>query len=102
MDKGHGTDAEGFIKTMPVVNLQPEFENVVRDVCSTLVEALGTAVDSIYLYGSVAGGQARPGESDLDVTLLINGQLELYNSQLARIKDELQDCLLYTSPSPRD
>ncbi|WP_339502932.1 nucleotidyltransferase domain-containing protein [Pseudomonas silesiensis] len=91
MDKGHGTDAEGFIKTMPAVNLQPEFESVVRDVCSTLVEALGTAVDSIYLYGSVAGGQARPGESDLDVTLLINGQLELYNSRLERINYELQE-----------
>ncbi|OPK09935.1 MULTISPECIES: nucleotidyltransferase domain-containing protein [Pseudomonas] len=91
MDKRHGTDAEGFIKTMPAVNLQPEFESVVGDVCLTLVEALGTAVDSIYLYGSVAYGQAKPGESDLDVTLLINGQLELYNSQLARIKDELQE-----------
>ncbi|VVN02716.1 nucleotidyltransferase domain-containing protein [Pseudomonas fluorescens] len=91
MDKGHGTDAEGFIKTMPAVNIQPEFESVVRDVCSTLVEALGTAVDSIYLYGSVANGQARAGESDVDVTLLIDGQLELYNCQLERIKDELQD-----------
>ncbi|MBN3965394.1 nucleotidyltransferase domain-containing protein [Pseudomonas gregormendelii] len=91
MDKGHGTDAEGFIKTMPAVNLQPEFESVVGDVCSTLVEALGTVVDSIYLYGSVARGQARPGESDLDVTLLINGQIELYNSQLERIKEELEE-----------
>jgi predicted nucleotidyltransferase len=90
MDKRHGTDAEGFIRRIPSKHLQPEFKSTVEDMCSSLVGILGEVVDSIYLYGSVAGGTAKLGESDLDVTLLINGQPEFYADQINLIKNELQ------------
>ncbi|WP_434676568.1 nucleotidyltransferase domain-containing protein [Pseudomonas sp. D3-10] len=59
-------------------------------MCSSLVAILGEVVDRIYLYGSVAGGTAKLGESDLDVTLLINGQPEFYADQINFIKNQLQ------------
>lgn len=90
MDKRHGIDAEGFIRQIPGRHLQAEFKGIVEDVCSSLVGMLGEAVDSIYLYGSVAAGTAKLGQSDLDVTLLINGQPELYTNQITLIKKELQ------------
>lgn len=89
MDKRHGTDAEGFIRRIPSKRLQPEFKSTVEDMRLSLVDQLGEAVDSIYLYGSVAWGTAKLGESDLDVTLLINGQPEAYADQLNIIENGL-------------
>lgn len=89
MDKRYGTDAEGYIRQIPSKHLQPEFKSTVEDMCSSLVDKLGEALNSIYLYGSVAEGTAKPGESDLDVTLLIDGHPEFYADQINTIKNEL-------------
>lgn len=65
-----GVDANGFVLTVGDHPLQPEFEPLMADVCQTLSQPeLG--LDSLYLYGSVARGDASPGVSDLDLTLVL-------------------------------
>lgn len=65
-----GLDAEGFILTAGQVPVQPAFQALLADVCGSLsLPSLG--LDGIYLYGSVARGEATPGVSDLDLTLVL-------------------------------
>jgi predicted nucleotidyltransferase len=65
-----GVDANGFVLTVADNPLQPEFEPLMADVCQTLSQPeLG--LDSLYLYGSVARGDADPGVCDLDLTLVL-------------------------------
>lgn len=64
-----GVDAQGFVQTVGDAALQPEFQPVLTDVCATLSQA-GLGLEAIFVYGSVARGNARPGESDLDLTLV--------------------------------
>ncbi|NVH60413.1 nucleotidyltransferase domain-containing protein [Pseudomonas simiae] len=66
----NGVDAEGFILTIPETPVQSEFQSLLEDACTALShEELG--VEGIYLYGSVARGDAVPGVSDLDLTLVL-------------------------------
>jgi len=51
--------------------LQPEFESLVSEARDSLCSGLGTLMDSLYLYGSVSRGNARPGQSDLDLTVVL-------------------------------
>jgi predicted nucleotidyltransferase len=69
-DRSTGIDAQGFILTVPVVPVQPEFQLLLDDVCITLSQ-VEPGLDGIYLYGSVARGDATPGASDLDLTLVL-------------------------------
>ncbi|MCK3828992.1 MULTISPECIES: DNA polymerase III subunit beta [unclassified Pseudomonas] len=65
-----GIDADGFILTVADAPIQPEFKPVLVDICATLSQpALG--LHGIYLYGSVARGQAEVGICDLDLTLIL-------------------------------
>lgn len=65
-----GLDAEGFIQTVGGGPLQPEFQPLLEDVCLILSQpALG--LHSVYLYGSVARGDASAGIGDLDLTLVL-------------------------------
>ncbi len=66
-----GIDAEGFIVTVPDRPLQTEFQGVVEDVVTTLTSRFAPLLDGLYLYGSVAHGRARPGLSDLDLSLVL-------------------------------
>lgn len=66
-----GIDAEGFILTVPDRPLQPEFRSLVEDVVTTLTGRFASRLDGLYLYGSVAHGHARPGLSDLDLSLVL-------------------------------
>lgn len=68
----NGTDANGFILEVPDAPVQSDFQNLLRDLCSTLVAEAPLLLDSIYLYGSVARGEAVPRVSDLDVTLVLS------------------------------
>lgn len=62
-DPREGLDADGLITTGADRDAVPSaFEPVVRD----LVESVDADVE-VYLYGSVATGQATPGDSDVDV-----------------------------------
>lgn len=66
-----GIDAQGFIQAAPSGPVQLEFQAVLADVCATL-SAPAWALDGVYLYGSVARGDACPGVSDLDLTLVLS------------------------------
>lgn len=65
-----GIDPDGYILSVPHNPMQPEFQALLEDVCASLSpDDLG--LDSLYLYGSVARGDATPGVSDLDLTLVL-------------------------------
>ncbi|MBK5418123.1 nucleotidyltransferase domain-containing protein [Pseudomonas sp. TH31] len=68
-----GVDSNGFILATPNGPIQSGYEDLVRDVCATLVAQAQPLLDGIYLYGSVARGDAVSGMSDLDVTLVLRG-----------------------------
>lgn len=66
-----GVDEAGYILCVPDQPLQPQYEAVVADACLRLEAALPQLLHSIYVYGSVAWGCARLGESDLDLTIVL-------------------------------
>jgi predicted nucleotidyltransferase len=65
-----GIDADGFILTVADACVQSEFQSLLADVCATLSQT-AFGLHGIYLYGSVARGQAEPGVSDLDLSLIL-------------------------------
>ena len=65
-----GIDVDGNILTLPNIETQPQFQDLLADVCMTLTRS-NPPLDSIYLYGSVARGDAVPAVSDLDLTLVL-------------------------------
>lgn len=73
MSMVNGVDAQGFVQTVGDAVLQPEFQPVLTDVCATLSQA-GLGLEAVFVYGSVARGDARPGDSDLDLTLVTRDQ----------------------------
>ncbi|WP_420094164.1 nucleotidyltransferase domain-containing protein [Pseudomonas fluorescens] len=72
MSAGHsmGVDLNGHVVSVGTVPVQAEFEPLLKDVLATLSQpAFG--LEGIYLYGSVARGDAHAEESDLDLTLVL-------------------------------
>lgn len=69
-----GVDLNGYIRTILKAPLQSTFLAVVDDLRSMLCGSLRHRVDSAYLYGSVARGEAVLGRSDLDVVLVLSGK----------------------------
>ena len=59
------------IAPAPCGPLQHHFDALLQDVCASVATQAGNLLDSIYLYGSVARGDATPGVSDLDLTLVL-------------------------------
>lgn len=67
-----GVDADGFIRRVPCASIDPQFLDVLEDARATLEAQARSLLHSIYVYGSVATGQARPYVSDLDLSLVLN------------------------------
>lgn len=85
-----GVDADGFVLTVGDHPVQPEFEPLMADVCQTLSQP-ESGLHSLYLYGSVARGEATPGVSDLDLTLVLNEPPDAHAlEQLERIRQTLE------------
>ena len=61
----------GTLEVFVRAPIQPEFVDLVADARAAIASALGEALDSLYLYGSVARGCARAGFSDLDLTVVL-------------------------------
>jgi uncharacterized protein len=67
-DPAEGVDAEGLIVTGAAAErIGAGYRSVVADCVGTLREVFGGRLHSLYVYGSVATGQARAPESDLDL-----------------------------------
>lgn len=66
-----GVDAEGFIRCPPRDPIGPEFLDLLKDVGATLEARVGPLLHSLYVYGSVATGQAKPFVSDLDLSVVL-------------------------------
>lgn len=64
-------DSNGFIPMPPAVEFQVEFLPVIAAVSESLISLLGKRLHSLYLYGSVARGQAQSGVSDLDICMVV-------------------------------
>ncbi|CAK9888782.1 MULTISPECIES: GNAT family N-acetyltransferase [Pseudomonas] len=87
-----GVDANGDILTLAPIALQPAYRPLLDDLCHTLERHCQALLGGIYLYGSVARGDAREGESDLDVTLILNRTPSAKDlQQLERLRTELED-----------
>ena len=87
MERFHprGIDADGYILTVSNFEVQPQFQALLADVCMTLAQS-EPLLDGIYLYGSVARGDAVLGVSDLDLTLVLQStptsqDLEMFESK---------------------
>ncbi|MGV8869657.1 MAG: nucleotidyltransferase domain-containing protein [Janthinobacterium svalbardensis] len=59
------------IAPAPCGPLQQHFDALLQDVCASLTTHASHLLDGIYLYGSIARGDATPGVSDLDLTLVL-------------------------------
>lgn len=68
----NGLDAAGFIRQVPELPFQHEYQAVLTAVRSQLPALLGAHLVALYVYGSVAEGRARPAQSDLDLTLILS------------------------------
>ncbi len=87
-----GTDSAGFIVTMPCGPIQDEFERMVDALITELASRFGNKLDGIYLYGSIARGNARPNDSDLDVTLVFKDPLtDIQRQEVEKLRVELQE-----------
>lgn len=56
--------------SLPLLNFQPEYIDVVHDLLACLKASLKDNLHSVYIYGSVAQGRAKPGVSNLDVVVV--------------------------------
>ncbi|MGR3885709.1 nucleotidyltransferase domain-containing protein [Pseudomonas sp. 1152_12] len=84
-----GVDTNGCVLTVTEAPIQAEFQTLLTAVRESLSSA-GLGVDSLYLYGSVARGDASPGESDLDLTLVLTDPPE---AQVLEALEQLRQAL---------
>jgi len=71
MSFASGTDAQGRILLLPEPRSAGPFVALLDDARVSLGDVLGARMHSLYVYGSVARGTARAGQSDLDLTLVL-------------------------------
>lgn len=84
---------DGFIPTVTDFSLQDAFTPVLTALVAGLPSHFPDLIHCIYLYGSVARGQATPGESDLDITLLLSRRAS--DAELALIEQWREDFQQY-------
>jgi uncharacterized protein len=72
LDPREGVASDGTIATGAARAAVPSaYTELLDDALATVTERLGDALHSLYLYGSVATGQARPPRSDLDLLAVV-------------------------------
>ena len=83
--------APAFIKPASEHPLQPEFVHLLDDARESPLHELGTLLHSLYLYGSVSRAAARPGLSDLDLSLVLAKPLTPAEAEsLERVRTDLE------------
>lgn len=68
-----GIDRQGRIGVVERRPFQNEYRPVLEDARLSLGPQALPLIHSVYVYGSVAGGRAVAGRSDLDLTLVLSG-----------------------------
>lgn len=87
-DPWEGVDAEGFLTTGASLDRVPAaYRPVLADCVAALTTAYGDRLDGLYLYGSVATGQARPPDSDLDLLAVTTSTVEGADAVVAELSD---------------
>ncbi|EXB48621.1 nucleotidyltransferase domain protein [Acinetobacter sp. 1000160] len=66
--------------------IQKEYQLILKDVVSAFTEEFTTALDSLYVYGSVAKGNAVIGQSDLDICVVFKHEITNLDQKIAEIK----------------
>ncbi|MFJ2991829.1 nucleotidyltransferase domain-containing protein [Pandoraea sp. NPDC087047] len=89
MENSRDSHPAPAIPVLDDIPIQPELALLVADACESIASGLGELLDGLYLYGSVARGCALPGQSDLDLTLVLTRQPSALQS--ARIETLRQD-----------
>lgn len=71
-DPLEGIAADGFITTgADPANIKAPYDTIIDDATITVRDELGEDLHSLYLYGSIATGQARPPQSDVDLLAVV-------------------------------
>ena len=71
MESNH-LDPEGYIRPeADLANVQPEYQGLPDAAAGLLAGEFGSHLHSVYLYGSVARGNAVPGRSDVDLVAVL-------------------------------
>lgn len=87
-----GVDKQGYLKQIPQKAWTAEYADVLSDVCTQLTVSLPDLIHSVYVYGSVARGTAKPGCSDLDLTLVLHhSATEAEQQVLKNIQQAIQE-----------
>jgi uncharacterized protein len=56
-----------------------QIKKLLRQMKKGLAEIFGSQLNSIYLFGSYARGEARPPDSDIDVMIVLNGEFNYWD-----------------------
>jgi len=55
-----------------------QIKKLLRNLKKGLAEIYGGQLESVYLFGSYARGEARPPDSDIDVMIILNGDFNYW------------------------
>ncbi|MDH0562312.1 nucleotidyltransferase domain-containing protein [Acinetobacter courvalinii] len=69
--------------------IQKEYQSILKDVVSVFSAEFATALDSLYVYGSVAKGNAVIAQSDLDICVVFKHDIQSLDLKIAEIKRSL-------------
>ena len=69
--------------------IQKEYQSILKDIVSVFTAEFATALDSLYVYGSVAKGNAVVGQSDLDICVVFKHEITNLDQKIAEIKQSL-------------
>lgn len=69
--------------------IEKEYQSILKDVVSVFTAEFTTALDSLYVYGSVAKGKAVVGQSDLDICVVFKHEITNLDQKIAEIKVKL-------------
>ncbi|GAB1440829.1 nucleotidyltransferase domain-containing protein [Providencia sp.] len=83
-------DSNGCIPILEYVPIQSEFQGVITETVSQLIQLFQTKLHSVYVYGSVAKGRAVPKQSDLDLCVILTCSMtSSENIKLAELQEYL-------------
>lgn len=83
-------DKNGYICILETLTYQSEFQQLITESVNRLRTLLNKDLHSIYIYGSVAKGQATPYKSDIDFCVIINQPIsQMEASYLVQLQEAL-------------